>query len=373
MKRFLIALFIALLLPLTAFGVEENEYREYISGYDLSVFKDELDKDTQSLLNELGFDAYDYSSISSLSMENVVNIIKNLAVGKLKSPIESMLSVLVFILLSSLFRSLKSEYDGELGEVYSTCTALIIAVVLVAEISPAVTLASSSIKLAGSFIYAFIPIFCAIVAASGGISTSFATNSMLLLLAQGLSFISANVFMPLINCFLSIGICSSLRAQLNLGRLINALRRGITTAISVICAVFISILSVKTNISSRADMLGIRSLRFVISSVVPVIGGSVSEGLLSIQGYSSLIKSSVGIVGVAAITLLFLPSVIEITIWRIVLSGCSLICDAFGDSSVSMVLSAFRDTALLINVVLVLSCVTSIISFGIFIAVRTAA
>ena len=373
MKRFLITLFIAMLLPASVFAFEENEYSEYLSGYDLSVFQDELDKDTLSLLSELGLDDFDYGSISSLRLENVINIIKKLAAGKLKSPVESMLSVLVFILLSSLFQSLKSEYDGELGEVYSTCTALIIAVVLVAQISPAITLAASSIKLAGSFIYAFIPVFCAIVAASGGISTSFATNSMLLLLAQGLSFISANIFMPLINCFLSIGICSSLRAQLNLSRLINALRRGITTAISVICAVFISILSVKTNISARADMLGIRSLRFVISSVVPVIGGSVSEGLLSIQGYSSLIRSSVGIVGVAAITLLFLPSVIEITVWRIVLSGCSIICDAFGDSSVSMVLNAFKDTALLINVVLILSCVTSIISFGILISVRTAA
>lgn len=371
MKRFVIALFVFLLLPITALAVEEKDYEEYLSGYDLSAFSDELDSDTRAFLSELGFDDFDYNSISSLSLENVLNVLKMIALGKIKSPLEGMLSILVFILLSSLFQSLKSEYDGELGEVYSTCTSLIISVVLIAEISPAITLCASSIKLAGSFIFAFIPIFCAIVAASGGITTSFATNSMLLMLSQGLSFISANIFMPLINCFLSIGICSSLRAQLNLGRLINALRRGITTAISVVCAVFVSILSIKTNVSARADMLGIRSLRFVINSVVPVIGGSISEGLLSIQGYSSLIKSSVGIVGVAAIVLLFLPCVVEITMWRISLSVCSIISDAFGDSSVSAVLSAFKDTALLINVVLILSAVTSIISFGILIAART--
>ena len=178
--------------------------------------------------------------------------------------------------------------------------------------------------------------------------------------------------MPIINCFLAIGICSGLRVELNLERLINTLKRGITALISVSCAIFVSILSIKTTVSARADILGIRSLRFVINSVVPVIGGSISEGLLSIQSYSSLIKSSVGIVGIIAVALVFMPSIIEIVLWRIMLSLCLLISDIFGDSSVSLVLKAFKDTALLINVVLILSMVTTIISIGILIAARTA-
>ena len=67
-----------------------------------------------------------------------------------------------------------------------------------------------------------------------------------------------------------------------------------------------------------------------------------------------------------------MPSIIEIVLWRIMLSLCLLISDIFGDSSVSLVLKAFKDTALLINVVLILSMVTTIISIGILIAARTA-
>ena len=87
---------------------------------------------------------------------------------------------------------------------------------------------------------------------------------------------------------------------------------------------------------------------------MPVIGSSISEGLLSIQAYSSLIKSSVGVVGVIAVALVFLPSIVEVVLWRISLTVCAIVSDVFGDKSVSAVLNAFLNTLLLMNVILIL-------------------
>lgn len=129
-----------------------------------------------------------------------------------------------------------------------------------------------------------------------------------------------------------------------------------------------SVLSVKTAVAAKADMLGIRSIRFAVNSVVPVIGSSISEGLLSIQAYSSLIKSSVGIVGIVAVVLVFLPAIVETAVWRISLSFCSVLSDVFGDKSVSSVLNAFREALLLANVIVILSMVTTVISIGILVA-----
>jgi stage III sporulation protein AE len=149
------------------------------------------------------------------------------------------------------------------------------------------------------------------------------------------------------------------------------LRKIITSAISFSSATFVSILSIKTAVASKADALGLRSVRFAINSVVPVIGSAISEGLLSIQSYSSLIKSSVGVVGIIAVALVFLPSIIQVILWRFMLSICSVVSDVFGDNSVSLTLKAFKDSMLLVNVVLILSMMTTIVSIGILIAART--
>lgn len=376
MKRFLIVLLVSLSFCPTAFAqdsVNTDTYNDYLKNYDFSFFKDTLGDDAYSILRELGVDKFDLENITSVSMNDVANVLKELVAGSVKSPLEGALTILIFIVLSSFFQSMKVSDGSSLDGVYSTSTALIIAVVLMIKMSTAVAMSASAIKIASDFIYAFVPVFCAIVAVSGGITTAFSTNTTVLLLSQGLSFLSSNLFVPLINCFMAIGICSSLNTKLNLSKLVSSLKRMITSAVSFCAAAFVSVLSIKTAVSARADILGIRSLRFVINNIVPVIGGTISEGLLSIQSYSSLIKSSVGVVGIIGVALVFLPSIVQIVVWRIVLSLCAVISDIFEDRAVSGVLQAFRESMLLMNVVLILSMVTTIISIGILIAARTAA
>lgn len=367
---FLCALLLFLLIPVSSYSMDysEEEYNETLSSYDLSSFEKELDADTYKMLDELGVLDFSYESITGLSFNDIVGLLKSLFQKKAELPIKSSVTVLIFILLSAFLQSLKAESDDSVNMIYSTATALLVATVVLVKLTSTVSLASMAISVASNFVYAFIPIFCSIVVASGGITTGFSTNTTLLILAQGLSFISSNVFMPIVNCYLALGVTSSLRYELNLDKLLSSLKKIITTCISFVSGVFVSVLSVKTAVAGRADMLGLRSIRFAINSVVPVIGSSISEGLLSIQAYSSLIKSSVGIVGVMAVVLVFLPSIIEVVLWRISLTLCVIVSDVFGDKSVSAVLNAFLNTLLLINVILILSMVTTVISFGILIA-----
>lgn len=367
---FLCALLLFLLIPISSYSMDysEEEYNETLSSYDLSSFEKELDADTYKMLDELGVLDFSYESITGLSFNDIVGLLKSLFQKKAELPIKSSVTVLIFILLSAFLQSLKTESDDSVNMIYSTATALLVATVVLVKLTSTVSLASMAISVASNFVYAFIPVFCSIVVASGGITTGFSTNTTLLILAQGLSFISSNVFMPIVNCYLALGVTSSLRYELNLDKLLSSVKKIITTCISFVSGVFVSVLSVKTAVAGRADMLGLRSIRFAINSVVPVIGSSISEGLLSIQAYSSLIKSSVGIVGVMAVVLVFLPSIIEVVLWRISLTLCIIVSDVFGDKSVSAVLNAFLNTLLLINVILILSMVTTVISFGILIA-----
>lgn len=367
---FLCALLLFLLIPESSYSMDysEEEYNETLSSYDLSSFEKELDADTYKMLDELGVLDFSYESITGLSFNDIVGLLKSLFQKKAELPIKSSVTVLIFILLSAFLQSLKAESDDSVNMIYSTATALLVATVVLVKLTSTVSLASMAISVASNFVYAFIPVFCSIVVASGGITTGFSTNTTLLILAQGLSFISSNVFMPIVNCYLALGVTSSLRYELNLDKLLSSVKKIITTCISFVSGVFVSVLSVKTAVAGRADMLGLRSIRFAINSVVPVIGSSISEGLLSIQAYSSLIKSSVGIVGVMAVVLVFLPSIIEVVLWRISLTLCVIVSDIFGDKSVSAVLNAFLNTLLLINVILILSMVTTVISFGILIA-----
>lgn len=374
-KKILIVIFLIalILIPVCALAQEEyneEEYNQTLEQFDLS-FLEELDEDTYKVLDELGLTNFDYNKIIDFSFSDIADYIKEMIADGVKKPLYSCGIILLIIILSSFFQGFReSVNDSEMISLLSTVSALVIAVLLVSQLKYSISSACAAISVCADFIFAFVPAFCIIVATSGNTVTAFSTNTLLLSLAQALNFISENIFLPLSNCFLAIGICSGIRSELNLQQLIFNLKKYLTTAISICATAFVSILSIKTAVSARADAIGLRSMRFAINSVVPVIGGAISEGLLSIQAYSSLIKSSVGIVGIIAVLTVFVPPVLNVSFWRLFLSLCRTVSDIFNDRSVSSVLKAFEDSLLIMNVILILSMVTTIISIGILIAAR---
>lgn len=369
-------LFLALSVPVRAMGaetqqIEQDTYSKYLDQYDVDSIYDSVPQDALDLLDELGMQDFDFENILDLTPQKLWHVLQSVAEGRFAGPLTACAGMILLILFSAFLQSLKTTVKSDmLSNVFSVACSVIIAVILSVEISDAISLASSTIKMCADFIYGFVPVFGILVAVSGGITASFSTNALLLGLAQFLNFLSGNLFVPVISCYLALGLSNGIRPELHLTAITSAVKKYISAAVSLAATGFVSILSIKTAVASRADALGLRSARFAINSVVPVIGSAISEGLLSIQSYSSLIKSTVGIVGIVVIVLIFLPALLEILIWKFFLSVSSIASEMFEDRSVLAVLQAFQGALLLMLIVLILSLVTTVISFGILIAVK---
>lgn len=358
---------------ITAYAQTDDEdiYKEALSSYDFSCFE-ELGDSANEVLEQLGIDDFDYTKITELDAKTCIEVLWNLIKENLTEPLGAAVTILCFTVLSAFLSGFSGNRLFSDTSVYSTAASLVIAVIISVQCADTIAVACTTIEVCSDFIYAFFPVFMVIITVSGGALTSVSTNTLLLSLAQGLNLLASNIFVPLINCFLALSICSGIRSELNIDGALRVIKRVLIGIISFSAGAFVAVLSIKTAVASRADALGLRSLRFAINSVVPVIGSAISEGLLSIQSYSSLIKSSVGIVGIIGVAALFLPALINVVGWRISISISLAVSEIFDDKSVSKMLRAFSDAFLLLNVVLILAMVTTIISIGILIAAKTA-
>lgn len=350
---------------------DKDTYKDALSSYDFSCFE-ELGDSANEVLEQLGIDDFDYTKITELDAKTCIEVLWNLIKENLTEPLGAAVTILCFTVLSAFLSGFSGNRLFSDSSVYSTAASLVIAVIISVQCADTIAVACTTIEVCSDFIYAFFPVFMVIITVSGGALTSVSTNTLLLSLAQGLNLLASNIFVPLINCFLALSICSGIRSELNIDGALRVIKRVLIGIISFSAGAFVAVLSIKTAVASRADALGLRSLRFAINSVVPVIGSAISEGLLSIQSYSSLIKSSVGIVGIIGVAALFLPALINVVGWRISISISLAVSEIFDDKSVSKMLRAFSDAFLLLNVVLILAMVTTIISIGILIAAKTA-
>ena len=77
---FLCALLFFLSFSGTAYSEDfsREKYNSTLEAYDLSSFENELDDDTQKMLEELGLLDFSYDSITRISLNDIVKLIKSL-------------------------------------------------------------------------------------------------------------------------------------------------------------------------------------------------------------------------------------------------------------------------------------------------------
>lgn len=77
---FLCALLFFLSFSGTAYSEDfsREKYDKTLESYDLSSFEKQLDGDTQKMLEELGLLDFSYDSITKLSLNDIVKLIKSL-------------------------------------------------------------------------------------------------------------------------------------------------------------------------------------------------------------------------------------------------------------------------------------------------------
>lgn len=377
MKRILMCIFVFVVLlatPVVSFAetdIADKIPDEISEKVDLDDLYGKVPKETRDLLKSLGLDEIDYNNIINVSPKQLFKTIASILSGSYVSPFKGALSVIVIIVIASLIRGFSTSFnESTIAPVLSSSASIFVALVLVVSVSTCISNASSIIKMSSDFTLIFVPVFTFLVAASGNPISAVGFSSLIFGLGQTLTKLSSIFVMPIANIFLGIGITAGIKPDLNLSSITAFLKKYTVMILSFVSTMFMTIVSIKSNITSGVDALGDKSLRFALSSFVPVIGSAISEGLTSIKGYLSLMKSAVGIFSIIVIILIYIPGVLEIVIWNLCLGLCSVCCDLFGEKSVGAIVKAVQDTLSILLVVLLLCMVVTIISIGIMISIK---
>lgn len=341
-----------------------RQYRE--SGAD--TLGDNLPEEVREYLEEIGLDPENGAATASFSAESVFSHIIGIFKGGLKAPLEGAAAITAVILISAALGSAELNSSAARVAVYAAAAAA--AAVAVRPIYSVIAGSTDAIKGITTFMLSFVPIFAAIAAASGAAATATATSGLLLSAAEGLSFISGFAVLPLMNAYLAIGISASVSPLLQRSGIAEAIKKLALWLIALASTVFAGILAIQTAINSAADSLTSKTARFIIGSSVPVAGGVLSEALGTVTASMSLLRSSVGIYGVAACAALLLPYIAELLLWRAALLVTCALAEIFSSprigsllKTIDAVLSVLLGILLMVGAMFIISLAT-VVSFA---------
>lgn len=282
---------------------------------------------------------------------------------KLTEPMQILGGLLAVILIASIIESMGDTMsNSNMTKVYSLISVLICVGMIANPICNCIQNASNTLVSGGNFMVSYVPIFSSIVAASGNISSAGSYNVIVLAVAEIFTQIATTVLMPLLGLCLALAVVEAINPSISLSGMTNGIKKIATWGIGFLMTIFVGMLTIQSIVGTSTDTVTIKATKFVVSSVVPVVGGAISEAYSTIRGSLGILKSGVGSFGIIALALTMLPTIISVATTQLAVYIGSIVAEIFGVKqinaflkNVSSVLSIALSLLLCFSMMLIIS------------------
>lgn len=285
--------------------------------------------------------------------------------NKLLNPLKVLGKLFSVILLASLIAGMGDTVSSKgMSKVYGIISTLICVGIISEPVCSCIQSVSDTLICGGNFMVSYVPVFSGLVAASGNISSAGSYSVIIFAVCEISTQIASKILMPLLGLCLAMAVVESINPAISLSGITDGIKKAAVWGIGFIMTVFVGLLTIQSVIGVSADTVSAKAAKFVVSSVVPVVGGAISDAYSAIKGSLGILKSGVGSYGIAALLLTMLPSIISVVLLEAAVWCGAIVSEIFGAKEIN---------SLLKNVVSVLSIALSLLlCFTMMLVVSTA-
>jgi stage III sporulation protein AE len=146
-----------------------------------------------------------------------------------------------------------------------------------------------------------LPTMAAATAASGSPGGAAARQMAAMLFSDVLMTLINRVLLPLVYAY--IAACTAYAALGNEGlkRIAATVKWVVTTLLTGVLMVFVGYLTVSGVIAGTTDAVTLKAAKLTVSSVVPVVGGILSDAAETVLAGAGILKNTVGVFGMLAV------------------------------------------------------------------------
>ncbi len=334
---------------------------------EAKAVEDTVDNETKKILDSIGAHIYSSSWVEELSYKNIFSYCLDFIKSGGSRPFKALTSALAVLILCSLMQNLSPTPTALKSVSYASLASfsVIIAPALYSLTGTAVSL----LKSVSVFIGALTPFVTALMAASGKPISAAGSSVSLSVALSALSVVTSFLALPLMNAYLSFGVCAGFTKNKGLAQLAKSIKKVVNWIFSLAVTIFLAVFSAKSSIAAAEDNLTTKTAKFVLGSTVPITGGVLSETLGSVVASLSLIKKSAVIYAAAVLFIMVLPVLIETLCWKFCFLVIKTACAFFVSDGFLDISEIFNDMLSMLFAVLLLVPALFVIMLGIAVSV----
>ena len=243
MKRFISTFFIIVVLSMIS--IPFNTYAE-----DISNAESEYNEQLNDIMEQFDIEL-DASEIDSISISQIVERVVD-HVGISKYSILKLLSkIIIVIVITVVLKSAGNSIINNTNDIYDSVCALTSAAVIAPELSKVFNDSIDAVRLIGSFISIFIPVYAGITAVSGGAVTAGVYDITVLTASELIVNLSKSFLIPLLTASTLLSVTGSAFNGFDMSSFVNFIKKMVTWFLTSAMLLFTGYISLNVHLQEK--------------------------------------------------------------------------------------------------------------------------
>lgn len=255
----------------------------------------------------------------SVGIRHLAGAVLSALEGQAPALFRSFLSLCGITLFFALLTLIRENIGSGASRVADAALGLLLVITAYDRLLGTFTRASSYLGDLGRMAEVAAPVMGGLYLAGGNTASAMAGSGAMAALSLILEHLCASALLPLLRVMLGFLLVSAI-GEVRTEGIVGTLKSLYTTVLGFFSMLVSASLTFGNALGTASDSLALRSVRFTVGSMIPMVGGTVSAGLSTLGAGVALIRATAGIGCVAAILLTCLPVAVELILARMLLS-----------------------------------------------------
>jgi len=321
-----------LFCPVTAYAAEYEDLSAELlmeSGYP--ELWDILSADTRNILKELELSETDPQTFLNMSFGDLLSLLWQAMREERQENSVSWHHLAGVVLWEFLIKQLQqTERSARFVHFGQILSVLVLAVVLVRPLASFSETALHAAEELHCFLESFLPVFAAAVSVSGKPLQAVVSQGLLLSLSEFFAVLVPRLFLPLLSSFLAVTLCTSIGSPFSVKGLTGGIRSIISWSLGLIMTIYSAVLMIKGFLAQASDSFALRTGKYLASSLIPVVGKTLSDTASAFFSALHLVQNTIGIFGILILLLLVLPPLLSLVRSLICIKFAQMLSETLG-------------------------------------------
>jgi stage III sporulation protein AE len=286
---------------------------------------------------------------SGFKISDVYSLIIDSMFGGVKQSISSIIQIIVIALIFSLITHFKPSFgDNGVSKAAQTAQYVIIGTITIGILVTAFSIGIKAVSGMTSFTEKFFPVILALLTALGGITSAAILSPATVFLTTGISIFFSGFIMPLIIVLTVFTLINGFSTSIKMNGFCSLIKTIIKWAIGISFTVFLGIVAIQGLLGSTFDGISIKTAKYTIDKLVPIVGGIVSDSVDVLVSCTLLIKNAVGVAGIFIIAGIVVTPVFGILAHYLLFKISGAVLEPVAGSAISKFAGDAADVLLLL-------------------------